>query len=84
MRWPEALFGTGAPRGRHVAVSHRRWHAWAPHVRAPHVRAPHVREWFRGQPGHLGPNPDQLVVALVAVVAAVTVAVALITIVGPA
>ncbi|MGH3508362.1 MAG: hypothetical protein ACRDO2_14280 [Nocardioidaceae bacterium] len=78
MRRPDLLFGT-APRGRHVAVPHRRWHGWA-----PHVRAPHVREWFRGQPGHLGPNPDQLVVALVAVVAAVTVAVALITILGPA
>jgi hypothetical protein len=46
------------------------------------TRAHQVRAFLRAHPGQLGPNPDQLVVALVGVIVAVSLAVALLGLLG--
>jgi hypothetical protein len=46
------------------------------------TRAHQVRALLRAHPGQLGPNPDQLVAALVGVIVVVSVAVALLGIFG--
>jgi hypothetical protein len=46
------------------------------------LRATHVRSWLRSQPGHLGPDPDRLVLALATVVVVLTAALVVIAALG--
>jgi hypothetical protein len=41
-----------------------------------------VRSWLRSQPGHLGPDPDRLVLALATVVVVLTAALVVIAALG--